>query len=97
MGKSVPDRARRRARKRESRTNAPAFCFFEKNLVCAYQARATSATYTRAERGEFLRKNIYIEDSDLPLFGWAEKEAGDSLVNILTEALKLYKRERRQT
>jgi hypothetical protein len=73
------------------------FAFSKKNLVCAYQARATGATYTRAERGGFLRKNIYVEDSDLPLFGWAKKEAGDSLLSILAEALKLYKRERRQT
>lgn len=38
-----------------------------------------------------MRKNIYIKDSDLPLFEWAEEEAGDSLSSILAEALRLFK------
>jgi hypothetical protein len=38
-----------------------------------------------------LRKNIYIKDSDLPLFEWAENEAGDSLSGILAEALRFFK------
>lgn len=43
-----------------------------------------------------MRKNIYIKDSDLPLFEWAENEAGDSLSSILAEALRLFK-QRKET
>src|SRR5262249_20675361 len=51
--------------------------------------------HTQESEG-LLRKNIYIKDSDLPLFEWAEQEVGDSLSNILAEALRLYK-QRKET
>ena len=38
-----------------------------------------------------MRKSIYIKDGDLPLFEWAENEAGESLSSILAEALKQFK------
>jgi hypothetical protein len=41
-----------------------------------------------------LRKNIYVKDSDKPLFDWAEKEAGDNLSSILAEALRQYKQQK---
>src|SRR5512145_2167127 len=53
-------------------------------------------SYTHAEREGYLRKNIYVKDSDLPLFEWAEENAGDSLSSILAEALRLFK-QRKET
>jgi len=41
-----------------------------------------------------LRKNIYVKESDEPLFEWAENEAGDNLSSVLAAALKLYKQKK---
>lgn len=38
-----------------------------------------------------MRRNIYVKESDEPLFKWAEKQAGENLSSILAAALKLYK------
>jgi hypothetical protein len=50
--------------------------------------------YTHVEGEGFLRKNIYVKESDEPLFKWAEKQAGDNLSSVLAEALRLYKQQK---